>query len=193
MKMEYGFRQRAIPVAILISLMLSGCGDSSSSVGISSFSPSGGTVATTVTVVGSNFDTTAANNAVAFNGKAAVVTSSSSTEIVTTVPSGATTGKISVTVNGETATSSADFKVIPFISSISPVRGSVGTTVTINGTGFDPTKSNDTVKFNGTEASVTSVTSTSIVTTVPSGASSGQITVSVNGQSAVSSVTFAVD
>ena len=189
----YGYRKSIAPVIVLFLLMLSGCGNSTtSSDGLTSFSPSSGTVDTTVTIVGTGFDTTAANNVVKFNGTAAVVTSSTSTEIVATVPSGATKGPISVTVNGQTATSTTDFTVIPTITSIAPASGSVGATVTIIGTGFDPTKANDTVKFNGTAAIVTKVTSTSIVTSVPSGATSGQITVSVNGQSAVSSSNFTV-
>lgn len=189
----YVFSKRIVPGTVLVLLMLSGCGASTSSVGITSFSPSGGMVDTTVTIAGTNFDTTAANNTVTFNGTTAVVTSSTSTEIVTTVPSGATTGPISVTVNGETATTSSNFIIIPSITSTAPSSGSVGSTVTIIGTGFDPTKANDTVSFNGTEAVVTSAASTWIVTTVPSGATSGQITITVNGQSAVSSSNFTVN
>ena len=187
---SYGFRQLIAMVVLLPLLILAGCGNTAP--GISSFSPSGGTVGTTVTIVGTNFDTTAANNAVTFNGTSATVTSSTSTDVVTTVPSGATTGSISITVNSQTATSSSNFIVIPAITSFSPSSGSADATVTITGTGFATTTTDNTVMFNGTTAVVKSSTSTSIVTSVPSGAASGQITVSVNGQSAVSSSNFTV-
>jgi hypothetical protein len=186
-----GFRQHITIVFSLAALILSGCGGSTPT--ISSFSPSSGTAGTSVTITGGNFSTTAASNSVAFNGTSATVTSATITEIVATVPSGATTGRISVTVNNLTATSSSDFTVTPSITSFSPASGSVGTTVTIAGTGFDTAKANDVVKFNGVTATVTSATSTEIVATVPSGAATGQITITVDGQSAISSSIFTVD
>ena len=78
---------------------------------ITSFSPTADATGTTVTINGINFSATPANNVVAFNGTSAVVTSSTTTSITTTVPAGATTGKISVTVGGNTATSATDFTV----------------------------------------------------------------------------------
>ncbi|MBS1683050.1 MAG: IPT/TIG domain-containing protein, partial [Bacteroidetes bacterium] len=70
---------------------------------ITSFTPSSGLVGTTVTITGTNFSTTTTSNTVTFNGTAAVVTASTTTSITTSVPSGATTGKIAVTVGGNTA------------------------------------------------------------------------------------------
>lgn len=188
----YRFRQHITKLAFWLPLIiLAGCGSSGAS--LSSFSPSSGTVGTTVTITGDDFDPTAANNSVTFNGTAATVSSSTRTQIVTTVPSGATTGPISVTVNGKKTTFSTDFTVIPSISSFSPLSGTSNTTVTITGDGFSTTKSENIVKFNGTTAVVTSSSSTSITTSVPSGASSGQITVTVNGQAAISSTGFTVN
>jgi gliding motility-associated-like protein len=78
---------------------------------ITSFTPSSGPVGTTVTITGTNFSTTPANNTVQFNGTTAVVSGSTATSITTTVPSGATTGFITVTVTGSTATSATIFTV----------------------------------------------------------------------------------
>ncbi len=78
---------------------------------IISFTPASGPVGTTVTIIGTNFSTTSANNTVQFNGTTSVVTASTATSITTTVPAGATTGKISVTVAGNTSTSATDFTV----------------------------------------------------------------------------------
>jgi surface protein len=78
---------------------------------ITSFTPTSGPIGTTVTITGTNFSTTLANNTVQFNGTTTVVTASTATSITTTVPTGATTGKISVTVGGNIATSTNDYTV----------------------------------------------------------------------------------
>jgi hypothetical protein len=78
---------------------------------ITSFTPVSGVVGTTVTITGTNFNTTPVNNTVRFNGTTATVTASSATSITTTVPSGATTGKVSVQVGASTATSATNFTV----------------------------------------------------------------------------------
>lgn len=70
-------------------------------------------VGTTITISGTGFSTTPANNTVTFNSTAALVTASTATSITTTVPVGATTGLISVTVNCVTVQSATNFTVIP--------------------------------------------------------------------------------
>jgi uncharacterized protein (TIGR03437 family) len=98
-----------------------------------------------------------------------------------------------VTVAGLTATSPTSFIVTPIITGLSPSTGSVGTTVIIAGTGFDTASANDIVKFNGTPAVVMSSTSTQIIATVPAGATTGPVTVTVAGQEAVSPINFTVN
>ncbi|THV61145.1 hypothetical protein EZV76_02115 [Flagellimonas alvinocaridis] len=71
---------------------------------ISSFSPLSGPVGTNVFITGKNFDPKAANNVVKIGETKATVTSANATEIFITVPEGATTGKISISVNGNTDT-----------------------------------------------------------------------------------------
>lgn len=80
---------------------------------ITSFSPASGPVGTTVIITGTNFSTTPSDNIVTFNGTTATVTASTATTITISVPAGATTGPISVSVAGNTSTSSSDFTVIP--------------------------------------------------------------------------------
>jgi YD repeat-containing protein len=74
----------------------------------------------------------------------------------------------------------------------SPVKGPVGTTVTISGSGFSTTISQDTVKFNGTTATVSSASTNSLVVTVPTGTSPGQIQVTSPAGTATSSGNFTV-
>jgi len=78
---------------------------------ITSFVQTSGHVGDTVIITGTNFSTTVASNTVKFNGSTAVVDSSSATQIKAFVPVGATTGKISVTVGGNTDASTGDFTV----------------------------------------------------------------------------------
>src|SRR5215469_8337715 len=68
---------------------------------------------------------------------------------------------------------------VPNISSLSPTSGNVGVSVTISGSGFGSTPG--TVTFNGVTASPSSWTDTSIILTVPSGATTGNVVATVNG------------
>jgi len=78
------------------------------------------------------------------------------------------------------------------IVEFTPNGALVGAGVTLYGTGFSPTPSQNTVTFNGTAATVTASTATSITTSVPAGASSGTIAVTTPLGSATSSTAFSV-
>ena len=78
---------------------------------IQTFSPISGPVGTTVTITGTNFSITPANNIVYFGATKATVTAATATQLTVTVPTGATYQPITVTVNGLTAYSNAPFIV----------------------------------------------------------------------------------
>ena len=78
---------------------------------IVSFSPSSGSVGTQVTLVGTNFDPTPANNTVFFGATLATVVSATESELVVTVPYGATYEPITVLSNQLVAQSLAPFYV----------------------------------------------------------------------------------
>jgi len=158
----------------------------SSTLAIFQFTPSGGPVGTTVTIYGTGFSATPASNTVKFNGTTATVATASTTVLTATVPTGATTGTISVTVAGNTATSASAFTVgtgsMPTITNFSPTVGAFGTAVTITGTNYDTATTKNKVTFNPAYAVVTTASSTSLGATVPVGAQSGKIgVVTVNG------------
>jgi len=77
-----------------------------------------------------------------FNGTAATVLAATSTQVVVTVPPGATTGPIAVTVAGNTATSDRQFVVLPtpVITAITPtvaLAGSVLPNFQVQGRNLD--------------------------------------------------------
>ena len=155
---------------------------------ITAFSPAFGAIGAAVTLTGTNF--TGATG-VTIGSVSATFTVVSATSITPTVPTGATTGTLTVTTPGGTAVSTANFTVIPApaITSFTPVSGPTGTTVVLTGTNFTGATS---VQLNGTAAAYTVVSSTSISLSIPSGAATGQFTVTTAGGTAVSSGTFTV-
>jgi DNA-binding beta-propeller fold protein YncE len=68
------------------------------------------------------------------------------------------------------------------ISSLSPNKGVVGNTIVINGAGFDPIPDANLVSFNGTNASISAASPNRLVVKVPSGATTGPVTVSSGGE-----------
>jgi hypothetical protein len=167
---------------------------------IESFSPVSGNGpvgvnnGTSVIITGTNFSATTADNTVKFNGTTAIVSAATTTALTTSVPQGSTTGKITVTVNGLTATSAADFIVNqpPTIATTSLAYALPGATLDIIGTNFSATLANNAVLINGTPATVIAATATVLTVTIPVGATTGLITVTVFGISVTSSFEFEV-
>jgi hypothetical protein len=149
---------------------------------ITSLTPTSGAVGASVTIAGSNFGATQGGSTVKFNGTSATVTAWSATSIVATVPTGATTGNVVVHASGVDSAGKA-FTVVaaPSITSLSPTSGAVGVSVTIAGSNFGSTQGTSTVKFNGTIATITSWAAGSIVTKVPTGATTGNVVVHASG------------
>ncbi len=80
----------------------------------------------------------------------------------------------------------------PTITNFTPTSGPVGATVTINGTNFSTTTTDNIVYFGATRATVTSATATQLVVEIPVGATYQPITVNVNGLTAYSDKPFTV-
>lgn len=103
---------------------------------LTSFTPPSGAPGTVVRLIGTGFSSSAAANVVKFNGTVATVIATTSATLDTTVPAGATTGPISVTVSGQTGTSSTSFVVLsvpplpPTAVTVPGASASAGFTVT---------------------------------------------------------------
>jgi hypothetical protein len=208
MKSQIRRRQfiRSFIATSALAFALSGCGGggsassgsttgTSAALTITSFNPSSGPQGTMVTITGTNFSTTPANNTVRLNSIAVPVTAATSTSLTITIPGSASTGTISVQAAGETATSADSFIVsagVPTITSFSPDHAAAGATVTLTGTNFSTTPADNAVWLNGFAATVTAATETSLAITVPSVAETGNISVRTNGGVATSSTSFIV-
>jgi len=155
---------------------------------ISSFTPTGGVFGTVIDIHGSNFTGAVW---VQFNSSyARDFTVDSDSEIHATVPDGATTGPISITTVSGTGSSSSPFAVpTPTISSFAPMSGEVGTSVDIHGTNFARAT---IVTFNSKQADFTVDSDSEIHAIVPSGATTGWISVATPGGSVLSTSSFVV-
>ena len=159
---------------------------SSSTPSITNILPNPAAVGTSVTIAGTNFGATQGGSTVTFNGTTASPTNWSATSITTLVPVGATTGSVVVSVSGQASNGYA-FTVsggssAPSIASIESNPAAVGTSVTVTGTNFGAAQGDSTLTFNGTTASPTNWSATSITTLVPVGATTGNVIVTVGGQ-----------
>jgi len=149
--------------------------------------PNYGKVGGTIDILGTNL--TGASS-VTFNGTAAPFTVISKSEIQATVPSGARTGYVSVTLPSGRIPSNKKFRVTPQITSFTPTSGSVGTLVTITGVSLTQTWE---VTIRGVHASFTMVDDGTVTATVPTGATTGRIRIAGPGGAATSTTNFTVD
>jgi YD repeat-containing protein len=163
---------------------------SASAVSISGFTPTSGSVGSSVTIYGTAFSTTSANT-ITFGSGQATVTATTPNQLTVTVPSGANTSQIGVSNTGGSDTSSDAFTVTaaalgaPTITSFAPAIGVSGTVVTITGTNFETTAANDRLTANLTFMNVSTATATSLTAPIPT-AGSGPITLATPAGSAVS-------
>jgi uncharacterized repeat protein (TIGR03803 family) len=145
-----------------------------------------GKVGTHIIILGT--DLTDATS-VTFDGTAAAFAVPSATELTTSVPTGAGTGKIEVTTPKGTLKSNVEFRVVPQFEGFSPSSGPVGTVVSISGVSLSQTTA---VTFGGIKASFSVDSDTQVTATVPTGADSGKIEVFTLGGGAVSASSFTV-
>ena len=161
--------------------VVSGIGATASTPTITSISPTAGAVGSTITITGSNFGANQGTSTVAIGGTAATVKSWSASSISVTVASGTSSGSLLVTVGG-VKSNAITFTVQTGSLSISPSTGPVGTAVAVTGTGFGATQGSSTVSFNGTPVTTySSWSATNLLVVVPTGATTGFVTVTVAG------------
>jgi len=148
-------------LGLIVSLLIFqvGCGDDEESNEatalipvILSISPTNGAPRDPVTITGTDLnDATAVN----FGSITSVIITNTATEITTTVPEDASTGKISVITPGGTAVSVDDFEVVivgaATVASVSRISAQSGENITITGTEMSTVSS---ATIGGVEATV---------------------------------------
>jgi sugar lactone lactonase YvrE len=155
---------------------------------ITKFSPTTGATGTMLQVTGAGFSTTDSENMVTLNGKVCPVTNSTPRTLTITIPADAGSGFIKITV-GERTAQRGRFTFIPdppTVTSITPNTGAKNTLVTINGTGFSVTTSENVVTLNGKVCTVSSATATNLTVIIPADAGSGSLLITVRGKTAQS-------
>lgn len=147
---------------------------------VSSYYPKSGSVGTFVTIAGSKFSNV---SGVLFGGTPAASFNILSDTVITAIVAGGATGTLTlkqsygiIPVGGFTY-NPPPASPPPVIQTVSPSAGIIGTTVTITGSGFSTTASQNSVFFGTVPATLQSVSSGQIVCTVPVGASLGIIQV----------------
>ena len=153
---------------------------SSTKLSIIQLTPAQGAVGETVTISGTGFSTTASSDTVEFNGMAATVSAATALSLTVKVPTGATSGTVTVQTTTEgPVTSAQSFTVAsslaPKVTSLSTTIASAGTEVTISGSNFETTASNDTVLVNQARPELLSESSTSIKFKVPGATLGGHV------------------
>ncbi|RYY26232.1 MAG: hypothetical protein EOO04_10950 [Chitinophagaceae bacterium] len=154
---------------------------------ISAFLPLSGPMGTEVRIAGRSFSADKTKNIIKFNGTVAEVMEATTTELKVIVPDGATTGKLSLTINGKTATSANEFTVTGaqlVITQVTPESSESGN-ITIKGRGFVNTPAGIQVRIGNFETTVEpGATETQLVVAVPVNVYAGDhdVTVVANGQ-----------
>ena len=157
---------------------------------ISSVSPAEGGPGGMVTITGSSFGPQQGTSTVDFEGQPApeITNVNWGDSLITfMIPQAqvnyAINGLITV-VNAAGSSNAAAFTILPSgpgISSILPDPGSIGTQVTIYGSNFGSAQGQSTISFAGTQATPTSWSPNAIVVTVPQGAATGNVVITVAG------------
>ena len=157
---------------------------------ITSLSQNVGVAGTPITLKGSDFGATQGNSVVTFNGTVGTVQSWSDSVIVVSVPNGASTGNVVVTVSG--LASNGQLFTIPVISNINPFDGPPGILLTIAGSGFGATRGSGTAMVGIKPITVYTWTDSQIVGAVAPGTQSGNVTVQ-QGSLTITGPAFTVD
>lgn len=146
---------------------------------LSGIEPTQGITGDLLVLRGEGFGTEVNKVKIMVGDREATIMELANEEIKTWVPYGAVTGKVSVTVDGA-ASNSMDFKVGPYIESLSATVASPGGSITIKGFNFDLDKTRNFVYFNGIRGTVQTASATQLKVLVPDG-NTGPVSVVVNG------------
>lgn len=153
---------------------------------LSGFTPFKGSVATPVTVTGSNFTGTTSIRFTATNDSRveAAFTVISDTRLDAIVPTNAVDGAITITSPGGVIISTTNFSILPRIDTFTPPWGPINSDIVVHGHNFDTIAN---VKINGQNAGYVYDSARQITVRIPPGASTGPLTLTTTPGDIVSS------
>lgn len=197
---EFSFSKIRSQLGVIALAILSSCSSNSDPEPpalpqVSAISPTSGLINTAVIITGTNFSAVLAENKVTFNGKEAVITDASETQLTVTVPMDAETGPVFVKVKDQGAANRPVFTVespTPEVIKLSPAFGLTNTPVVISGANFSTVLSENKVSFNGKDAVITAATPAQLTVTVPLLSVTGPVIVTVKGKAALNQPVFTV-
>ena len=181
-----------------LGLTTLGCGGSHSTTppSIAYFTPLQGSAGNDFVIAGSGFTNT---TAVSLGNVACTFTVNNDSQITAFIPTAAQSATVTVTNAGGTSTTAAEFYIVPTVTTLSASTASVGTQLTVGGSGFGGATA---VAFYGPSTSPASypatvfnvVSANELTVTVPTGVASGagyvvQVTVPGPGYSNTSQTT----
>jgi hypothetical protein len=144
-----------------------------------SITPSAGRSGTSVELRGLGFGPDQGVNYITFGGLEADIDRWSDTLIVTSIPAGAATGEVVVTVSG-VRSNPVEFQVFE-VRDVFPTSGIYGDTAAVLGTGFGQAQNSGAVMFSEIEAEIVSWSDSTIVFVVPDSTVTTYITVTRDG------------
>jgi hypothetical protein len=163
---------------------------------IESITPNRGRPGDTIAIAGVNYSTTTADDVVKFNGVNAIVLSATATKLLVKAPTEGTTGAITVKVKNSEVATGPVFSYIgaATFASFAPASAKAGDTITITGTNFGRVFADNVVHFSGPQnnvftGTVIAATETQLKVTVPQGAVTGKIYLTVNSGLKLTSAT----
>lgn len=162
---------------------------------IESIQPDKGYPGDTIIITGKNYSTTLTDNLVEFGQTDATIIAATSTQLKVIAPQNGTTGPISIKVKtSDFIHSEVNFTYLKIvaISDFKPSSAEPGETITITGSHFSTTTTENAVTFNGKPSTVQTATETTLTVVVPQGATNGLIKVTTNRRTAETNRAFGV-
>ena len=174
----------------MAAFIVAGCKDDEAPIDeslplITSLDPESGPVGTEVSILGKNFGENEDDIIVQFNGgRQAEIRALHDQQITVIVPENAVTGKISIVTQGKTISGPIFTVTVPEtgITALRPSQVAEGMKVKLIGNNFGTSKTDHVVKFNGTEATISSVKEREIEVVVPANISNGRVVLTMGGK-----------
>jgi hypothetical protein len=153
-------------------------------------SPLSGPEGVEMTIKGDYFSEVTDENQVSINGTIIPLSFISDKVLKLNIPAGVGSGTLKVVVNDQETVGPKFHSQQLSIMDLSPDNGLAGTEVTLSGSGFKSSLSENRVSFNGIQAEVLSATENSLIVKAPVSVQTGKIKVAVSGLEAESSRDF---